>query len=80
MHSCNCTPESHPHLPPTHQHTLWRAWDLALDHVMVQLPDLLEGKKEYEVRGRGERRGGEKSTREGKEEEEEGGREGGRGG
>ena len=49
MRSYNCTPESHPPLPSTHQHPLWRAWDLALDHVMSQLPDILAGKKEYKT-------------------------------
>ena len=48
MRSYNCTPESHPPLPNTHHHPMWKAWDLALDHVMAQLPDIMAGKKEYE--------------------------------
>ena len=50
MRSYNCTPETHPCLPHTYHHPLWQAWDLAVDHIMAQLPDLLKGKGEYEVR------------------------------
>lgn len=28
---------------------MWQAWDLALDHIVRQLPDLLESKATYEV-------------------------------
>jgi regulator-associated protein of mTOR len=31
MKSLDCTPVSHPPLPPTHEHSLWQSWDLALD-------------------------------------------------
>jgi regulator-associated protein of mTOR len=48
MHSYNCTPESHPLLPSTYQHPLWQAWDLVLDHIISQLPSLIDGTKEYE--------------------------------
>ena len=50
MRSYNCTPECHPCIPPTYHHPMWQAWDLALDHIMGQLPALLEGKATYEVR------------------------------
>ena len=49
MRSYNCTPESHPYLPPTYQHHLWQAWDLVVDHIMAQLPSLIDETQEYEV-------------------------------
>ncbi|XP_048764254.2 regulatory-associated protein of mTOR-like isoform X2 [Ostrea edulis] len=42
MRSYNCTPMSSPRLPPTYQHPMWQAWDLALDICLRQLPTLLE--------------------------------------
>ncbi|XP_045213850.2 regulatory-associated protein of mTOR-like isoform X2 [Mercenaria mercenaria] len=42
MRSYNCTPISGPTLPPTYQHPMWQAWDLALDLCLRQLPKLLE--------------------------------------
>ncbi|KAI9205108.1 raptor N-terminal caspase like domain-containing protein [Polychytrium aggregatum] len=41
MRSYHCTPQSSPSLPPTHQHPMWEAWDLAADMCLSQLPDLL---------------------------------------
>ncbi|EGC38984.1 hypothetical protein DICPUDRAFT_148338 [Dictyostelium purpureum] len=41
MRSANCTPISCPRLPPTYQHPMWQAWDLAADLVISQLPTLL---------------------------------------
>ncbi|ESP03931.1 hypothetical protein LOTGIDRAFT_230228 [Lottia gigantea] len=38
MRSYNCTPASSPKLPPTYQHPMWQAWDLALDLCLKQLP------------------------------------------
>ncbi|XP_059163901.1 regulatory-associated protein of mTOR-like isoform X2 [Physella acuta] len=37
MRSYNCIPISNPKLPSTHQHTMWQAWDLALDLCLQQL-------------------------------------------
>ncbi|RUS73614.1 hypothetical protein EGW08_018620, partial [Elysia chlorotica] len=37
MRSYNCIPISNPKLPPTHQHPMWHAWDLALDLCLQQL-------------------------------------------
>jgi len=38
MRSGNCTPISHPMLPPTHQHHMWDAWDMAAEICLSQLP------------------------------------------
>ncbi|XP_071815163.1 regulatory-associated protein of mTOR-like isoform X2 [Apostichopus japonicus] len=43
MRSYNCTPISSPQLPPTYQHPMWQAWDLAVDISLSQLPDLIKG-------------------------------------
>lgn len=41
MRSCKCSPLSHPKLPPTYNHPMWLAWDLAADHCLSQLPQLI---------------------------------------
>uniref|UniRef100_A0A0D6QVD8 Raptor N-terminal CASPase-like domain-containing protein n=1 Tax=Araucaria cunninghamii TaxID=56994 RepID=A0A0D6QVD8_ARACU len=41
MRSANCTPVSYPPLPPTHQHPMWDAWDMAAEICLSQLPTLL---------------------------------------
>lgn len=51
MRSYNCTPVSYPSLPTCYHHPMWQAWDLALDHIVGQLPALLKGKATYEVSG-----------------------------
>lgn len=38
MHAANCTPVSYPRLPPTHQHPMWQAWDMAAEMCLLQLP------------------------------------------
>jgi regulator-associated protein of mTOR len=50
MRAANCNPVSYPRLPPTHQHPMWQAWDMAAEMCLLQLPDLLsgEGGKEYQ--------------------------------
>uniref|UniRef100_A0A1J3E6Q8 Regulatory-associated protein of TOR 1 n=1 Tax=Noccaea caerulescens TaxID=107243 RepID=A0A1J3E6Q8_NOCCA len=40
MRSANCNPISHPMLPPTHQHHMWDAWDMAAEICLSQLPRL----------------------------------------
>ncbi|KAL1130820.1 hypothetical protein AAG570_012061 [Ranatra chinensis] len=42
MRSYDCCPVSSPELPPTFQHRMWQAWDLALDLSLAQLPSVLE--------------------------------------
>ena len=37
MRKVGCTPVSSPQLPPTHDHPLWRSWDLVVDFVLAQL-------------------------------------------
>nr|XP_045605742.1 regulatory-associated protein of mTOR-like isoform X2 [Procambarus clarkii] len=41
MRSYDCIPVSSPELPPTHQHPMWDAWDLALELCLGQLPTAL---------------------------------------
>lgn len=41
MKNYHCTPQSSPKLPATHQHPMWKAWDLVVDSVLSQLPNLL---------------------------------------
>ncbi|KAI7996142.1 Regulatory-associated protein of TOR 1 [Camellia lanceoleosa] len=42
MRSANCSPISYPILPPTHQHHMWDAWDMAAEICLSQLPTLVE--------------------------------------
>ena len=37
MRAANCTPVSWPKLPPTHQHPMWHAWDMAAEMCLLQL-------------------------------------------
>ena len=51
MRSYKCHPISSPELPQTHQHPLWKSWDLAVEMVLAQLPALIdheEGRRHYE--------------------------------
>ena len=49
MRSYDCTPVSSPGLPPTHQHPMWKAWDLAVDMALAQLPTILEKGQIYKA-------------------------------
>lgn len=42
MRTCRCTPISYPKLPPTYNHPMWQAWDLAVDFCLSQLPKLVQ--------------------------------------
>lgn len=42
MRSYDCTPVSHPKLPRTYHHPMWRAWDMVVDLCLSQLVDVLE--------------------------------------
>lgn len=51
MRVYHCHPQSHPEIPQTHDHPLWRSWDLAVEMILAQLPDLYaaeRGEKQYE--------------------------------
>ncbi|XP_024365360.1 regulatory-associated protein of TOR 1 isoform X3 [Physcomitrium patens] len=41
LRAFNCCPQSFPRLPPTHQHSMWHAWDMAAEICLSQLPSLL---------------------------------------
>ncbi|KAL6712529.1 Target of rapamycin complex 1 subunit kog1 [Coniothyrium glycines] len=50
MRAYHCHPVSHPEIPQTHDHPLWRSWDLAVELILAQLPNLqaeARGEKEY---------------------------------
>ena len=38
MRAVSCTPVSLPRLPPSHQHHMWQAWDMAAELCLLQLP------------------------------------------
>ncbi|KAL6237731.1 hypothetical protein BDW75DRAFT_203571 [Aspergillus navahoensis] len=51
MRTYKCKPISSPELPETHNHPLWKSWDLAVEMVLAQLPALIdheEGRRQYE--------------------------------
>ena len=49
MRSYDCTPVSTPQLPPTHQHPMWKAWDLAVDVSLAQLPSISSQSTPYKA-------------------------------
>ncbi|KAL4881006.1 raptor N-terminal caspase like domain-containing protein [Aspergillus karnatakaensis] len=51
MRTYKCQPISSPELPETHNHPLWKSWDLAVEMVLAQLPALIDhedGRRQYE--------------------------------
>ncbi|KAL1512534.1 hypothetical protein ABEB36_002115 [Hypothenemus hampei] len=47
MKGCDCTPISHPILPPTHRHPMWQSWDYVLDLSLGQLPNMVKHNTPY---------------------------------
>ncbi|KAF2763872.1 hypothetical protein EJ03DRAFT_332367 [Teratosphaeria nubilosa] len=49
MRIYHCHPQSHPAIPDTHNHPLWKSWDLAVEMILAQLPKLNEQVKAQEA-------------------------------
>lgn len=49
MRTYDCTPVSHPKLPKTYHHPMWRAWDMVVDLCLSQLVDVLEEKSPFKT-------------------------------
>lgn len=47
MRTYDCTPVSHPKLPKTYHHPMWRAWDMVVDLCLSQLVDVLEDRAPF---------------------------------
>ena len=53
MTAYGCNPATIPQIPATHNHPLWDAWDLAVEMVVSQLPDIIasgQGGPPYEYK------------------------------
>ncbi|XP_078436258.1 regulatory-associated protein of TOR 1 [Wolffia australiana] len=46
MRSANCSPVSFPVLPPTHQHHMWDAWDMAAEICLSKLSSIVKDPNE----------------------------------
>lgn len=49
MRTYDCTPVSHPRLPKTYHHPMWRAWDMVVDLCLSQLKDVNDFKKPFKT-------------------------------
>ncbi|KXT13411.1 hypothetical protein AC579_9916 [Pseudocercospora musae] len=49
MRMFHCHPQSYPAIPATHDHPLWKSWDLAVEMILAQLPDLIEQQRAQEA-------------------------------
>ncbi|KAF2163018.1 hypothetical protein M409DRAFT_26465 [Zasmidium cellare ATCC 36951] len=49
MRMYHCHPQSYPAIPDTHDHPLWKSWDLAVEMILAQLPSLIEQQKANEA-------------------------------
>ncbi|KAF2724734.1 hypothetical protein K431DRAFT_216918 [Polychaeton citri CBS 116435] len=49
MRIYHCHPQSWPRIPDTHDHPLWRSWDLAVEMILAQLPSLIVQQKANEA-------------------------------
>lgn len=48
LRSYDCTPVSSPALPQCFRHPMWTAWDYALDLALLQLPNIIEKKVQFQ--------------------------------
>lgn len=48
MRHYHCSPQCYPEIPSTHNHPLWNSWDLAVEMVLAQIPQLHNKEIEYE--------------------------------
>lgn len=48
LRSYDCTPVSSPALPQCFRHPMWTAWDYALDLALLQLPNIIEKKEQFQ--------------------------------
>lgn len=49
MRTYDCTPVSHPKLPKTYHHPMWRAWDMVVDLCLTQLIDVVEDRAPFKT-------------------------------
>lgn len=49
MRTYDCTPISHPKLPKTYHHPMWRAWDMVVDLCLSQLVDVIEDRAPFKT-------------------------------
>lgn len=49
MRTYDCTPVSHPKLPKTYHHPMWRAWDMVVDLCLSQMIDVIEERQTFKL-------------------------------